>query len=110
VKILADFGNCRFVDERIEDIAVSLVGGIKHAHIKDYRVTGAPLPDKKSYKTRKGSYLTDCEIGIGDVDVAGSIAALEGAGYGGMYSLEFARLSDDGEPQRVIERLLCLDA
>jgi sugar phosphate isomerase/epimerase len=105
VDILADIGNCHFVDEDISGIVGALFERIKHVHIKDYRVTGAPIANQRSCKTQNGRYLTDCEIGVGDIGVSDAIATLEGAGYKGMYSLEFAKLSSDDEPLRVIERL-----
>ena len=105
VDILADIGNCHFVDEDISGIVGALFERIKHVHIKDYRVTDAPIPNQRSCKTQNGRYLTDCEIGVGDIGVSDAIATLEGAGYKGMYSLEFAKLSSDDEPLWVIERL-----
>ena len=102
--ILLDFGNILFVDESSTSLAQRLSGSVVHAHIKDYRVTGAPL-DSRSYRTLGGRYLTDCEIGTGDVDVLATAEALERAGYRGMYSLEFAAPVSDAEARRVLNLL-----
>ena len=105
VGVVADIGNILFVDESPADLINTLFDRIKHVHIKDYRVTGAPIIGKRSYKTRFGRYLTDCEIGVGDADALLSVKTLEALGYKGMYSLEFAALESFDEAQRVIDGL-----
>ena len=104
VNILADLGNIMFVDETSESLVSELADMIRHVHIKDYEVSMAPVPGKRNYRTSLGRYLNDTEIGTGNANVSSALGGLIGGGYGGMYSLEFARVAD-GEVERVIMRL-----
>jgi inosose dehydratase len=72
---------------------------VSHVHLKD--VVGAHaarvLAGERSYSdaVRDGLYVP---LGAGDVDVAGFVAALEGAGYGGWYVLEQDAMLDAQPP------------
>jgi len=72
---------------------------VSHVHLKD--VDGAlaarVLAGERSYSdaVRDGLYLP---LGAGSVDVAGFVAALEGAGYGGWYVLEQDAMLDAEPP------------
>jgi inosose dehydratase len=72
---------------------------VSHVHLKD--VVGAHaqrvLAGERSYSdaVRDGLYVP---LGAGDVDIAGFVAALEGAGYGGWYVLEQDAMLDAEPP------------
>lgn len=104
IGLVADVGNILFVDEKGEDFIRAAGRRLRHVHLKDYRITKAPLHEG-SYTTLKGNYLTDCEIGTGDVNYKEITAAFAEAGYAGMYALEVAAVEDRAEVERVFCRM-----
>ena len=103
IGIVADFGNSLFVDEGPVEFIEKMGSRICHAHIKDYLYT-TDYTDG-SMKTQGGKYLTDIEIGMGDVDIDGSLTALEKIGYTGAFSLEFGPSATEEEAIRTVSRL-----
>lgn len=104
IGIVADVGNTFFVDEHPEDFIRVMGGRVCHAHIKDFRITDEPTEGYK-YRSRGGAYLSDIEIGTGAVDLSAIKKAFADISYEGMFALEFARIADEDEAERVIERL-----
>ena len=72
---------------------------VSHVHLKDVVGTHAArvLAGERSYSdaVRDGLYVP---LGAGDVDIAGFVAALESAGYGGWYVLEQDAMLDAQPP------------
>jgi inosose dehydratase len=72
---------------------------VSHVHLKDVHgaLAGSVLAGVRSYSdaVRDGLYLP---LGEGSVDLAGFVAALEGAGYGGWYVLEQDAMLDAEPP------------
>jgi len=95
VGICGDVGNGLFVDASAREIYDAFLTDIRHVHVKDYRVTDSPDPQKRSYVSRAGRYLTDCPIGEGVTDFRYCFEKLKRAGYDGDVSLEL--LGDDRE-------------
>lgn len=87
---LLDVGNIMFLDERAESFYPHIASATRHVHIKDFALTEAPHPTRPSFKTAGGAYLTDCEIGTGDVDLEAIAGVLAKYGYGGVYSMEYS--------------------
>ena len=104
IGILADIGNIFFVDETPEQLLNEVGDFVRHVHVKDYTITDSKIDGKRNCVTLGGRIMNDAEIGTGDVNVAYSLSLLERIGYGGMYSLEFAKVKD-GEVERVIRRI-----
>ena len=104
IGILADIGNIFFVDETPEQLLNEVGDFVRHVHVKDYTITDSKIDGKRNCVTLGGRIMNDAEIGTGDVNVADSLSLLERIGYGGMYSLEFAKVKD-GEVERVIRRI-----
>jgi sugar phosphate isomerase/epimerase len=104
IGVLLDVGNIMFVDETSEDFCARFVHEIDHVHIKDYHLTDTPIAPT-SYRTKKGMYLTDAPIGLGDINIGRTISILEEGGYRGHYSLEFSGSQTDGEIERVLSYL-----
>ena len=102
---LLDVGNIMFVDERAEDFLAAYEKDICHVHLKDYTISTAPHPTKTSYMTRGGSYLTDAEMGTGDVNFEKVRDGLRRMNYSGYYALEFSGVKDEDEVSRVISRM-----
>ena len=104
IGVLLDVGNIMFVDETAEDFCAKFASEIDHVHVKDYDLSDAPKT-QYSYKTKKGSYLTDAPIAQGDANVGRTVSILEKAGYRGHYSLEFCGGQSDCEIERVLAYL-----
>ncbi len=105
IGIVADVGNVFFVDEKPETFIRETGSLIVHAHIKDYAYLSDRAPGVNNYLSREGSLFADCEIGTGCVDFDAVFDAFESIGYRGMYALEFARIRDREEVDRVLARL-----
>jgi inosose dehydratase len=71
------------------DLAKQMPTRVGHVHLKDVReaVARKVMDGEISYADAVGAGLYQ-PLGLGDVDVAGTIAALTGAGYHGWYVLE----------------------
>ena len=104
VGTLLDVGNIMMLDECAEDFFRVFANRTKHVHIKDYQLTDSPTSGV-CYKTRAGKYLTDCEMGLGDISLRDTVAAIEASGYTGYYSLEFSNVKNESEVDRVLERM-----
>lgn len=105
IGIVADVGNCLFVDESPQDFIRAAGERICHAHLKDYLVTDVPHPERRSYRTKGGKYLTDALIGEGDVDYVAVMDAFRQAGYQGMYALECPGIQTIEEANRILDRI-----
>lgn len=106
IGIVADVGNCLFVDEQPEDFIRAAGKRICHAHLKDYLVTGEPHPQRKSYRTKGGKYLTDALIGEGSIDYAAVMEAFRRMNYQGMYALECPGIRTIEEANRILDRII----
>lgn len=69
------------------DLLRTAADRVQHVHLKDVRLSVAATVPDASYisAVRHGMYAP---LGDGDLDIAGIVAALEGAGYQGWYVLE----------------------
>lgn len=105
IGIVADVGNCLFVDEQPQDFIRAAGQRICHAHLKDYFITETPHTEKTSYRTRGGKYLTDAIIGQGDIDYAAVMEAFRQAGYRGMYALECPGIQTLEEANRTLDQI-----
>ena len=96
--LVADLGNIFFVDERPEDFIGAFADRIVHVHVKDYlwKPGSAFCPGRGWYQTLNGSYLRDTVPGHGAVDFPAVLRVLDGMGYEGWYSLEYAAMEDAG--------------
>ena len=104
IGIVADAGNILFVDESPEDFIRAMKGRVCHVHLKVFaRYT--EVPETYRYRSVSGAYLTDTEIGTGDVDLVAVMQAFADISYDGYYALEFSRVFDEGELDRVLARL-----
>lgn len=101
---LLDVGNIMFVDERAEDFGRAYSDSIRHVHLKDYKILDTP-PTERAYTTLGGRYLLPVEIGTGDVDLRAVARALSDANYGGYLAVEFERVQDLSEVDRVLAHL-----
>ena len=99
-----DVGNINFVDELAEDFCAAFIDNICHVHIKDYKITDEPI-GAVQFKSAGGKYITSCEFGLGDINLPAVAKQLADHGYNGFYALEFDGTSDDGEVDRVLERM-----
>lgn len=104
IGIVADLGNILFVDETPADFIRAMGGRVCHAHIKDFERYDTPDQPYK-YRSRKGKYLADIEIGTGCIDLDAVKMAFADIGYKGMFALEFSRVADENEARRVLKRL-----
>lgn len=105
IGIVADVGNCLFVDEQPEDFIRAAGQRICHAHLKDYLVTDAPHPERTSYRTKDSKYLTDTFIGEGSIDYAAVMEAFRQVDYRGMYALECPGIRTMEEANRILDRI-----
>ena len=104
---LLDVGNIMFVDERAEDFGRAYADSIVHVHIKDYRILDTPPtdPDPRPYVSRGGRYILPAEIGTADVNLTAVAQVLRDADYKGYFAMEFERVKDMTEVERVLGRM-----
>ena len=88
VGICGDTGNSLFVDISAEAIYDRFVHGIRHVHVKNYRVTDAPDGATRAYRSKGGRYIYDCPIERGATDLAYCLEKLKAVGYDGDISFE----------------------
>lgn len=88
VGICGDVGNSLFVDYSPNLVFEKFASDIKHIHLKDYYVYEAPRENVKNYKTLRGKYLNDAELGAGAVDIPYCVQKLKEVGYVGDYAFE----------------------
>jgi len=60
---------------------------VVHAHFKDWSIADEPAPDRRLMLD--GRYYKAALIGEGDVDQAGTLAAMKRAGYDGCINIEY---------------------
>ena len=96
-KVVADFGNILFVDEKIEDFIPKFADKIVNVHLKDYIVLpeGEYEKEKRCQLSVKRNALVDCPLGEGVVDFDRGFAELEKIGYDGHFALECVPVGDD---------------
>lgn len=99
VGICGDMGNSLFVDCEPAAVLRALGSEIRHAHIKDYRISDAPL--EGASRSAGGRYLLDAAPGDGSIDLAACFGVLREAGYDGAVAFEFA--SDDETVKRTMD-------
>lgn len=104
IGIVADLGNIMFVDEKPEDFIRAMGNRVCHAHLKDYFLFDEENETAR-YKTKAGNFLKDAEMGTGDVNFAAVMDAFDAIDYKGFFALEFSKLYDENEAERVIRRL-----
>lgn len=105
IGVVADVGNIFFMDQAPQDFIHVMGKRIVHAHVKDF-MRCETEPEVYQYRSRSGAYLSSAEIGTGIVDLISVKRAFEDIAYGGMFSLEFSRVADDKEAERVLARIL----
>jgi len=103
VGICGDVANGLFADCSAREFYDAFVDEIRHVHVKDYRMTDCPDPNKVPYVSRKGRFFYDCSLGAGVTDFHYCFEKLKQAGYRGDISFEMA--GDDREILRSMEFL-----
>ena len=103
IGVLLDFGNIMFVDEKAEDFYAAY-DDVKQIHVKDYKLSVEPL-NAHSYKTAKGSYLSACNFGEGDVNMERLAEMLKEKEYSGYYSLEFDPFDNDQQVTNTLKEI-----
>ncbi|MBQ8408304.1 MAG: sugar phosphate isomerase/epimerase [Clostridia bacterium] len=101
VGLCADVGNSLFVDDDPVELFRELAPYAMHVHVKDYRISNAPLELPNPLRSKGGTWLYDVEIGKGDIHIAECLTQLKNAGYNGYISLEVS--GDDQEMKDAIE-------
>lgn len=94
VGIVADFGNIAQSGDDLLEFIKTYSDRIVHAHIKDITITDEPISEY-SLKTLPGKFMTEAEIGKGDVKIKEAIELLKSYGYNGYYGIEYSAGSDD---------------
>ena len=100
VGICGDFGNSLFVDIDPIEIFRHFSADIRHVHVKDYRLTDIPEPNKRTYESLGGRLIYDAPLGTGVVDFREGFRLLAACGYNGTVSLEL-----DGEDEEILRSL-----
>ena len=78
-------------------------GDVCHVHVKDIRIRNCPSNGIKGHYSRGRRFLSECEIGLGDVPIQECLSSLAEVGYEGAYSLECG--GDDDTVRRMIARV-----
>lgn len=94
--VCLDFGNCMFVDEKLETFAASVLPLVRHVHMKDYllRPASMPHPGEGCYVTASGNYLLETPMGHGSVNFETVFSMLLRQGYDGWFSTEYGGPGD----------------
>lgn len=96
IGLVADMGNCLQVEEHIQPIIRRFADKIVHVHIKDMKWSKTKASDAEyTWPTWQGNWVTEVEIGAGDVHFDEVFALLREIGYDGYYALEYFGRSDD---------------
>lgn len=95
--VVADFGNCLFVDEPIEAFIPEFKDRIVNVHIKDCIVTKGNTRAKKDdeFLSAKKNYILCCDFGNGVVNFDKAFHELRKIGYNGYYAVESVPLGKD---------------
>ena len=72
-----------------------------HVHIKDYKFVTDPTKNADS-TTANGTRFSDCEIGTGNLNLTRVADMLKQRNYKKLYSLEFCKVKDLAEVDRVL--------
>ena len=97
IGVIADFGNIRQVDGKIEEFIPEFSDKIVHVHLKDFGITKKDERDKlpdELYTVDK-DYLGDYSFGDGDVNFEAGFSELKKIGYDGYYAIERTEKSKD---------------
>ncbi len=105
IGIVADVGNILFRGERPEDFIRAFGGEVCHAHLKDAIISDTPRKTGVWYPVSGGRYLSETQIGEGDIDFGAVNTAFRAIGYRGMYSLEFPGGTDEAMAVRTVRLL-----
>lgn len=95
--VVADFGNCLFVDEPIEDFIPLVKERIVNVHIKDCIVTNGNTRAKMDdeFLSANKNYILCCDFGDGVVNFDRAFEELKKIGYNGYYAVESVPLGKD---------------
>lgn len=95
-RVTLDVGNFLCVDEDPLSAVKNLLGLISHVHAKDFylRPASSLSPGGHWFQSRGGNYLRGAIVGHGDLDMAGILKAIKGAGYDDYLSIEFEGAED----------------
>ncbi len=101
VGALLDVGNIFFASETPESLLAALPSLPLHVHLKDYAY--CTESENPLYTSTERRTFADVEIGTGDVDLDAVAGLLRDRGYAGLYSLEFVRVKNEAEVDRVLD-------
>lgn len=104
VGVVADFGNIYQADDKIENFINAFSDRIVHVHIKDVALSNNK-DNASALETRNGNYMTEVEIGTGDIDFKNAIFLLKSKGYDGYFAIEYGA-AEENSP--IIDRTLNL--
>lgn len=104
VGVVADFGNVFQADERITPFIEACGERIVHVHLKDMITVSSP---DSALSTLSGGFVRECDLGAGEVDFSGALAALSRVGYRGLFSMERHAY---GKDVRLVPMLECAAA
>ena len=109
LKLTFDNGNAASGEDPGESFA-RCAEHVVHAHFKDWTIADEPAPDRRLMLD--GRYYKAALIGEGDIDQAGTLAAMKRAGYDGCINIEYE--ANDYAPvdavRRAVEYLRGLEA
>ena len=96
IGIVADLGNICQMEEEIQPVIRRFSDRIVHVHVKDMKWSDTKDPASDcTWATWQGNWVTEVEIGQGDVNFDECFALLKEIGYDGYYALEYYGRSDD---------------
>ena len=98
IKLVGDFGNVFFVDERITPILKAFPDKIANVHLKDYLVVESA---SECCTSKFGTHFIDRPLGEGEVDFESGFAVLREIGYDGCVALEACCCSDNEEAELI---------
>lgn len=87
--IVLDAGNSAFVNEDASQMLSELADKIVHVHLKDYIISDKPFENGRCYKTVHGTYMQDCVMGLGSINLDNVFKLMDSVGYDGYFSLEY---------------------
>jgi len=99
LKLTFDNGNAASGEDPGESFA-RCAEHVVHAHFKDWAIVDDPAPDRRLMLD--GRYYKAALIGEGDIDQAGSLAAMKRAGYDGCINIEYE--GNDYPPAEAVRR------
>lgn len=99
LKLTFDNGNAGSGEDPGESFA-RCAEHVVHAHFKDWAIADDPAPDRRLMLD--GRYYKAALIGEGDIDQAGTLAAMKRAGYDGCINIEYE--GNDYPPVEAVRR------